>query len=775
MFIADVSNHEVRKISVNGVISRVAGTGVQGSTGDGGSATSATLNSPQGVTVDSAGNLYVADTGNHKIRLVSALTGNITTLAGTGSAAYSGDLGQATAAGLSAPSGVFWSTSGVLYVADTGNSVIRTIGLQSGKIQTFAGNGNAGSNGDGGSAAVAQLQRPQGVAVDSAGNVYIADSGNNRIRVVNASGIISTVAGQQGGGFNGDGPAVNAELNGPSGVSVDSSGAVYVADTANNRIRVIYGGQIITVAGSGAAASTGDGASSAVAALNNPSGVVLDSVGNVYIADTANNEIRKINVGANALVYPTTNPGDTTAPQVVSLFDSGNQPLTLNTVSVPNGYVDLPNSSAVDCGTAPITLAPATSCSLNLAFHPATVGAYPGNVVLTDSAEGLAVTQHISLSGASDYVFTPSVALPSSTVSGSSITVVITVTNPKGQYFGTLHFTSTDSQATLPADYTFLSGDNGTHSLTVLLRTAGSQCITVTDPKDSTITATSCTAVAAGPPTSATVSSGDSQSTNVSTTYASRLVVLITDAAGNPVPSAKVTFTAPAAGSGAYGTFATSSGAQSSDVETTDLSGFASAANLVSGPNIGTFQVNASVTGGTTSATFNMAIVILGGFTITPSSPQVGPIVPTISSTQTLSITPTGGFSAPIQMSCTAPSGITCTITPATVSFANGKPVNLPELSIQGQGALRSPVGAGFQSSGPFLLLLLVLSAGNLLKRRTVAGLILGLAVCSVMTCVVGCSGTNYPTTTNGTFTITVTGTAQTVSASTTVSYVVQQ
>src|SRR5258708_22189115 len=170
-----------------------------------------------------------------------------------------------------------------------------------------------------------------------------------------------------------------------------------------------------------------------------------------------------------------------------------------------------------------------------------------------------------------------------------------------------------------------------------------------------------------------------------------------------------------------------------------------------------------------------MADVILGGFTIPPSSPQVGPIVPTISSTQTLSIAPTGGFSAPIQMSCTAPSGITCTITPATVGFANGKPINLPELSIQGQGALRSPVSAGFQSSGPFLLLLLVLSAGIFRKRRTVAGLILGLAVCSVLTCVVGCSGTNYPTTTNATSTITVTGTAQTVSASTTVSYVVQQ
>ena len=175
------------------IISTIAGTGIQGYTGDGGQATAATLNTPVGVAVDASGNVYIADELNHCIRKVSP-AGIISTLAGTGTAGYTGDGGQATAAELYAPSGVALDASGNLYIADYGNSVIRTVST-AGIISTFAGNHTAGYTGDGGAATAAELNVPTGVAFDASGNLYIADYGNYRIRKVNTAGIISTIAG----------------------------------------------------------------------------------------------------------------------------------------------------------------------------------------------------------------------------------------------------------------------------------------------------------------------------------------------------------------------------------------------------------------------------------------------------------------------------------------------------------------------------------------------------------------------------------------------------
>jgi uncharacterized protein (TIGR03437 family) len=297
LYIADSSNNRIRKVS-NGVITTIAGNGTQGFSGDNGSATSAQLYFPDGVAVDSAGNVYIADSSNNRIRKVS--NGVITTIAGNGTQGFSGDNGSATSAQLSFPDGVAVDSSGDLYIADSYNSRIRKV--SAGLITTVAGNGITGIYGDNGPATSAELSLPQGVAVDSRGNLYIADWGSNRIREV-VNGEITTVAGNYvTSGFSGDnGPATSAELSRSTGVAVDSAGNIYIADSGNNRIRKVSNGVIrviSTVAGNGAAGFSGDNGPAASAELNGPTGVAVDSVGNVYVADSPNNRIRVLTPSA---------------------------------------------------------------------------------------------------------------------------------------------------------------------------------------------------------------------------------------------------------------------------------------------------------------------------------------------------------------------------------------------------------------------------------------------------------------------------------------------
>jgi NHL repeat len=221
------------------LINTIAGNGTAGDSGDSGPAASAELNTPYGVTIDSAGNLYIADTANNRIREVAPGTGVITTVAGNGTAGYSGDSGPATSAELHSPAGIALDTAGNLYIADQGNDVIRKVSA-SGTITTVAGNNAVGYSGDNGLATNATLYAPAGVFVDSAGNLYIADEGNNRIREVNPSGIITTIAGTGAPGYSGDnGPATSATLKQPSAVVEGSGGNLYIADTGNDVIRQV--------------------------------------------------------------------------------------------------------------------------------------------------------------------------------------------------------------------------------------------------------------------------------------------------------------------------------------------------------------------------------------------------------------------------------------------------------------------------------------------------------------------------------------------------------
>ena len=306
----------------NGFIITVAGNGSAAYAGDGGPATNASLHLPMGVAFDGVGNLYIADTYNSRLRQVNP-NGFINTVAGNGAKTFAGDGGAATSASLNSPTGVALDAFGNLYIADKSNQRIREVGAN-GRITTVAGYGNAGYSGDGGPATNASLNNPVGVVVDASGNLYIADQFNNRIRRVGTNGIITSVAGNGTKTFAGDGgAATNASLAYPTGVALDPLGNLYIADSNNQRIRqVATNGLITTVAGNGLAACAGDGGAATNASLNDPYGVALDAFGNLYVADNNNQRIRE--VAANGLIITVAGgggnyPGDGGAPTNASM------------------------------------------------------------------------------------------------------------------------------------------------------------------------------------------------------------------------------------------------------------------------------------------------------------------------------------------------------------------------------------------------------------------------------------------------------------------------
>jgi len=280
-----------------GVISTVAGNGTRGYSGDGEAATSAQLNAPTGVAVDSSGNLYIADRANFVIRKVDT-AGKISTVAGNGTSGHSGEGGPATSAQLDYVFAVTVDSRGNIYLVEKYR--VRKVDT-AGIITTVAGNGTAGYSGDGGPATTAQLDNAHGVAVDSVGNVYIADAANNRIRKVDTAGIISTIAGSSDAGYSGDGGAAqSAQLSLPHDVEVDHNDQLYIADSGNNRIRKVDAtGNINTVAGTGVRGNSGDGGAATSAQLNYPLGIAVDSSGNVYIADSLNFTVRKVDATGN--------------------------------------------------------------------------------------------------------------------------------------------------------------------------------------------------------------------------------------------------------------------------------------------------------------------------------------------------------------------------------------------------------------------------------------------------------------------------------------------
>jgi uncharacterized repeat protein (TIGR01451 family) len=341
-YVADTSNHRVRKVAPDGTITTVVGTGQTGFSGDGGAATNAQLNSPRAVALDAFGNLYIADASNYRVRKVDR-DGNVTTVAGNGvCCGHTGDGGAATSAQIGLAYGLAVDASGNLYISDIDNNVVRKVGV-SGIITTVAGNGTYGYSGDGGSATSAAMRDPYSLALDAAGNLYIADRYNYRIRMVATSGIMTTVAGNGNCCFSGDGgPATSAELEAPAGVAVDATGNLYIADTYNNRIRkVSTDGAIMTVAGSGAYGYSGDGGPATAATFRYPYAISVDASGNIAVTDQMNNALRLLTPAGTqpVLSIQSTHAGNFTAGSIAAY-----------TVTVTNGA-----SAGAIAGTVTVT------------------------------------------------------------------------------------------------------------------------------------------------------------------------------------------------------------------------------------------------------------------------------------------------------------------------------------------------------------------------------------------------------------------------------------
>lgn len=282
------------------MIRPVAGTGVAGFSGDGGLATAAQFDTPAGVLADSVGNIFIADRGNHRVRRIDAVTGFISTVAGTGvGGGFNGDNQMASLTQFNFPTALALGTGGNWFVADQGNNRLRRVAHTTQMVTTVAGTGTAGFNGDSVVATVAQLNVPSGVAVNPAGHIFIADSFNHRVRRVDAvTGVITTVAGDGSAGSLGDGAnATAAQLNFPLDVAVDESGNILIADSLNNRVRRVDAitGVITTVAGDGGAGYAGDGAAATAGQLNFPVGIALDADQNILIADGNNHAVRLVN------------------------------------------------------------------------------------------------------------------------------------------------------------------------------------------------------------------------------------------------------------------------------------------------------------------------------------------------------------------------------------------------------------------------------------------------------------------------------------------------
>jgi hypothetical protein len=309
LYIGDVATNTIRKVvAQSGIISAFAGNGSAGYSGDGGPATSASMYGPAACALDSAGNLYVADEASNVIRKISALTGVITTVAGNGSGAgtsgggFSGDGGLATKAELNHPNGVIVDAAGNLFISDTGNQRVREVNASTSIISTIAGNGTYGFPGSGGKAISTVMGNPEGLALDTDGNLYIAEEGVCVVAKLNVStGTIATVAGNgsscsEGPLDTGDGGlATLAPLAGPRGVALDSAGDIFISDTSHSRVRkVTVATGIITAVVGTTQGYSGDGGPSDHARLNNPIGLFFDVSGDLYIADSVNGAIRKV-------------------------------------------------------------------------------------------------------------------------------------------------------------------------------------------------------------------------------------------------------------------------------------------------------------------------------------------------------------------------------------------------------------------------------------------------------------------------------------------------
>jgi Bacterial Ig-like domain (group 3)/NHL repeat/IPT/TIG domain len=669
IYIADQTNNRVRKLTVStGAITTVAGDGIQGYNGDGIPAIYAELYAPSGVALDSAGNIYIADEENERIRKVNASTGIISTVAGNGTAGYNNDGIPATSANLYFPTGVAVDSAGNIYIADWENDRIREVNASTGNISTVAGNGTRGFSGDGAAATSAELNFPSAVTVDSAGNIYVTDFYNVRVRKVTVStGYISTIAGNGTYGYNGDGIlATSAELNNPNGIAVDTGGNLYIADETNERIRKVTAstGDISTIAGNGTTGYLGDWRPATSAELDAPDSVAVDASWNVYISDGDNNAIRAVGSGLTAASAATScSPGSITYGTSATCTATVHGSSPTGTVSFSyngNSWTNCTLSSG-SCSVSGLSSAAAGSYTV--------AGSYSGN------------SNNTAASGSTSLAINPATPtiginnIPTSARYGGSFTPTYTYSgggSPTETAFSSTTGVCTVSGSTV----NFVGGGtctltaNSTATTNYAAATGSAQSFTVSGVGSFTVPSQM---------NNYDVVAGNTFTMTLNNTLSGGFSAPITMSASTSEPGLTATFSPnpiPAPGSGSY---------------TITLTATASAPG-------GEFPVILTGTGGgvTESTTWNPYVT---NFSVTPSPAYVS-VTPGHSGTSTITVNiPSGPSSPAVSLSASGqPSGVTVSFSPSqaypgstinstmTITVPSGTAVGSYPITVTGSG-----------------------------------------------------------------------------------------
>jgi trimeric autotransporter adhesin len=573
-YIDDYNNDVFRKVTAaTGVVTTFAGDGTEGYTGDNFPATGAELQIDWNAGTDSAGNVYIADTNNNVIREVNAATGIITTVVGDccafngpGNQGYNGDNIPAIGAELFFPESVATDTSGNLYIADYGNNRVREVNVASGVITTVAGNGfgsgatgTGGYTGDKGPATSAELDGPSAVALDSAGNIYIADFYNDVVRKVTvATGIITTVAGDGTFGLGGDnGPATSAELASPIGIAVDAAGNLYIASNAGDVRKVDAATGIITTIAGGGTGCTGEtdsigdgcGATSVNIGVQN---LALDSIGNLYIADSSNNRVREVALTTAQITFPETAAGSSSLPITFKVANVGNASLNLTAIAPTANFT-------VDSGTTTCSTSEAVpfggSCVIGVVFSPTAGGASTGTLTLTDNALNVAgSTQQVALngtigasSGTPDFTITTFTPTMEVVQGGDSATYVLTITAEDG-FGGTVALSVTGDTAlgvSLPASVTIPPGgsQNFNVTLTSTLSPSGTFPFTITGSTSGGLQHSVVISLIVDKPALTPTVAVTPTSSSITTAQALMVTVTVNGGSGNPIATGYVTLT----------------------------------------------------------------------------------------------------------------------------------------------------------------------------------------------------------------------------------------
>jgi len=768
IYVADYANAAIREVNSSGTISTVAGTlgsfcATYATTkcGDGGTATSAQLNYPSGVFVDSSGDIFVADTQDFIVREVTASNGNIQAFAGNAFASYSGDSGSPINAQINAPEDVFVDASGNIFIADTYSSVIREIVAGSGNIQTVAGNGFAGYSGDGVAPTATELNFPGGVFVDAQGDIFIADTANSAIReFVAATALIKTVAGTPGtSGYAGDGGlATSAQLSNPGAVFVDSSGNIFIADTDNSAIREVVAstGNIQTVAGTptktcdddSTSPDCGDNGPATSAYLSFPASIALDSAGDLFIADTFDHAIRKVSA--------TTGTIQTVAGTIASPGFTGDGGLATNAqLDSPYGvFLDSSGDIFISdtYNEAIREVVAATGLIQTVAGTPQAPG-FSGDGGPATNAQfnfpwGLYANSAGKLFVADANNFRIRELAPAAlsvTVTPSSATVV---TDALQQYTATVTGNSNTSVNWLVNDIAGGNSTIGTISTTGLFQAPSA----VPSPATVTITAvsqvdntTSGSAQATIATASSTVSVTVSTNPTVTQVYTGTTQPFIATVTGSSNTVVSWYVQGQQGGNATFGTIDTSGN-------------YTAPASVPSQPTV----IIEAVSQADATAIGTDSITIVADPSASQPSPQTVSPGGTANFSMSLNAN-TGNPKQPITLSClqsSLPAGASCTFTPATITPSSSAvpftlAVSVPSTSASLHRTSGHPLLPLFAAFAPLAAFVVLGCSSRNLRRRWALGVLLGVFLLTLAAC--GGGGGSSPN--SVTYTIKIQGT----------------